>query len=182
MRNKKTERRGWSVLCAACFALGLFLLIYGLYHLETDPKRDVLVYEGPYQEYKIVSRWRSTVRQYTIGGRVFSLGSVGRPAYDGAFVSKVQPGDTVYVSYWDKEGAAADAPRTLLGLRTDSAVYMDPANALSAHMRNGRLSVVTGVVFLAIGMGSLLYLLEQKHHVLRYATRSRRYRGKWKRR
>ena len=180
VRNRKTERLGWAALCEVWFALGLFLLIYGIVHGETDPKRNVLVYEGPYQEYKIINRWRSTVRRFTIGGQVFTLESVGLPAFDGAFVSQVQPGETVYVSYWDKEGAAADAPRTLMGLRTDGKVYMAPEDALAAHMGNNRLSAVTGAVFLAVGTGILLYLLETKHHALRYAARTRRHRGKWR--
>ena len=35
-------------------------------------------------------------------------------------------------------------------------------------------------VVLAVGTGILLYLLETKHHALRYAARTRRHRGKWR--
>ena len=132
-----------------CLAAGLFILVHSVTSVHQE---EISSYEGIFQRYE---RYTSKNHTYSmrlyVDDRAFNLYSVVFSAFDSAFLSDVQPGDRVYVTYWEKENAEEHVPRTLLGLRTDAVLYLTPADAQEAFSENTRLGIWFGAVLLGIG-------------------------------
>ena len=157
MEKRKQQNPWHKTICIAYIAAGFLIATFGWYYEKTVQHREIKTYEGPFQQYTIKTSSRSVDRFFSVGDKVFRLNSTGLPAFNRAFSSDVQADETVFVEYWDKEGAADSVPRTLLGLRTEKAVYMDSSDTLAHHIRIYRLAVFWGIVVLTVGVINVFF-------------------------
>ena len=178
MGKRKLLNPAEKTICIACIAAGLFVAAFGWYCEKTVQQLEIKTYEGPFQQYTIKTSSRSVVRFFSVGEMVFQVNSAELPAFNRAFSSEVQAGETVFVEYLDQAGAENTVPRTLLGLRTEKAVYMDSSDTLANYIRVYQRAILWGIVLMAIGVIHLFFDDKNKRPILRCAARPSRRPGR----
>ena len=180
MKRIRSKAFGDLVISLLTFGIGFFLLLYGVWGLNHEAEKEVFSYAGSFHGCEIEKHGRSSTRYFYINDEEFRMDAVLFRAFDSAFLSEIQPEETVWVEYQYSSWPQAKNTKWLCGLRTDHAVYLTLEATAKVIQNNNELCVMTGFLFILF---ACVYMLataprfKQRFIYLRSSKRQKHRRG-----